>query len=399
MSIMPRPYKLICGVQHYEWGTSDGRAYIPGLLGVAPESGKPYAELWIGAHPKLCSSVITKSGEVNLSEFITSDPEAVLGKKVVEKFGPKLPYLLKVLSINKALSIQTHPNKRKAAELFKTDPVNYPDDNHKPEIAIAINFLHAVVGIKSAAKIKETFEKYPSLKDTVSEGLFRKLVNADFEHEESIKKMFYTELMHAPQDVLEKVIKALVNEIKDKSEPDFIEKVFLNEFKNYGYDVGLISLLIYNYMFLERGESFYTEDGVPHAYLSGNIVECMANSDNVVRAGLTPKYKDIDTLLDIVDTKTSVPEILDGRKDTIYKYITPAKEFAITKYEKHPHPVTIMSNTKIKTILVVEGEVAVTTHNGSDIYGKGDAFIVPAITEYFTLTGSHDALFFMVDIP
>ena len=136
-SIQPQPYKLFNKVQNYDWGTKNEDAFIPKFLGVKPEKDLPYGELWIGAHPKAPSEIEIEGIKYSLNWVIDNFPEEVLGKDVANIFGGKLPFLLKVLSAAQALSIQLHPNKKQAEILHAKDPINYPDDNHKPEIAIA----------------------------------------------------------------------------------------------------------------------------------------------------------------------------------------------------------------------------------------------------------------------
>ena len=137
--ITARPYRLHNQIQHYAWGTRDNDAFIPHLLQFDPEPGVPYAELWIGTHPKAPSQVELPDGSMMLlHDWIAQEPRAALGKAVHARFGG-LPFLFKVLSAAQSLSIQAHPNKAQAETLHEQDPAHYPDDNHKPEIAIALD--------------------------------------------------------------------------------------------------------------------------------------------------------------------------------------------------------------------------------------------------------------------
>jgi mannose-6-phosphate isomerase len=135
-------------IQNYDWGTRNKEAYIPQLLGIDAKPDTPYGELWLGAHPKAPSMVWVDGELTPLDQWISAHPIEVLGKAVARKFNGQLPFLLKVLSAGEALSIQAHPNKAQAKILHATDPLHYPDDNHKPEIAIALDSLTALVGIK-----------------------------------------------------------------------------------------------------------------------------------------------------------------------------------------------------------------------------------------------------------
>ncbi|MBN1893825.1 mannose-6-phosphate isomerase, class I, partial [bacterium] len=138
MEDLKQPYRLINRMQHYDWGTRDAEAFIPGLLGMIPKKGKPYAELWIGTHPKAPSRIEWGGKPVSVQSWIAQNPGWVLGPAVADRFGG-LPYLLKVVSAAEPLSIQAHPDKKLAERLHAANPTEYPDDNHKPEIAIALN--------------------------------------------------------------------------------------------------------------------------------------------------------------------------------------------------------------------------------------------------------------------
>ena len=169
--IKQEPYKLVNHVQNYEWGMKGKSAFIPKLLGFEAEE-KPYAEVWIGSHPKLSSQILLDGKATNLETIIEKCPKEILGEKVAKKFGDKLPFLLKILSANQALSIQTHPNKTQAIDLYKNDPNNYPDDNHKPEIAIALDFLNALVGFRPLNEIEFNFNLFPQLINFVGSETF-----------------------------------------------------------------------------------------------------------------------------------------------------------------------------------------------------------------------------------
>ena len=148
-SMYRRPFKLISKIQYYDWGTKNAAAFIPSFLGIPAEKDRPYAELWIGAHPTAPSEILLNGQPVPLDKAIESAPREILGEDVARRFGGKLPFLLKVLSAGAPLSIQTHPNKEQAHRLHAKDPAHYPDDNHKPEIAIALDGLTAIAGFGS----------------------------------------------------------------------------------------------------------------------------------------------------------------------------------------------------------------------------------------------------------
>ena len=175
--IQPQPYNLFNKVQNYDWGTKNEDAFIPKFLGIEAVKDLPYAELWIGAHPKAPSEIEIEGIKYPLNSVIDNFPLEVLGIRVSKKYNGKLPFLLKVLSAARALSIQLHPNKHQAEVLHAKDPKNYPDDNHKPEIAIALDSLNAIAGFRPADQIKEIFIKCPELKDFIGGNNYKMLID------------------------------------------------------------------------------------------------------------------------------------------------------------------------------------------------------------------------------
>ena len=176
--IEARPYLLKNSIQHYAWGTRGNQAFIPNLLGFKPEPGIPYAELWIGAHPKAPSNIVVGEMVVPLDQWINAYPAQILGSKVANKFSNQLPFLFKVLYASESLSIQVHPNKAQANALHMRDPIHYPDANHKPELAIALDSLTALMGIKPFADIQETLRRYPEIADFIGKSVCTSILNA-----------------------------------------------------------------------------------------------------------------------------------------------------------------------------------------------------------------------------
>ncbi len=387
--IEPKPYKLINEIQHYDWGTKNKNAFIPKLLGIEPEKDLPYAELWIGAHPKASSKIELNGKIIKLDELIKEYPAEILGEKVIRKFGKSLPFLLKILSCEKALSIQAHPNKNLAKILHSKDPQNYPDDNHKPEVAIAINYLKSIVGFKPLKEFIEVIERYPAMKE---------LIDTNSIDGKNFIKNYYTKIMQLPNIELEDLIQKLHEQIFKSKDRTNEEIIFLKEFENYGYDVGLISILLFNYIELERGEAIYTGAGIPHAYIEGNIVECMANSDNVVRAGLTAKFKDVDTLLNMLEFTGNFPAIINP--NTVEKdYKTEAEEFAVKIFSCNQENEFQFENDKVKIGLILNGEISFGCNDSKVSFNKGESFIVPAILNQFTMKCKGFSEIIIVEIP
>lgn len=386
------PLKLINTIQNYEWGTKNVEAFIPLLTDVPVVKDLPYAELWIGAHPKASSKVMVNDQEILLSGLINSYPDEILGKNIAEKYNSKLPFLFKILSAGKALSIQLHPDKLKAEELHRKDPVNYPDDNHKPEIAVALDKLEALVGYYGDDIIKNYFIRYPCL---------YRITGIDQQETRLGYKALYSEILkNEDQELLKSTIDEIKNLIEVFAVENQVEKLFVRLFEQYGYDPGVLAVFFLKYIILERDQAVFIDAGVPHAYLSGNIVECMANSDNVVRAGLTPKFKDIKTLTEIMRFDNRNLEIIQTSEDNFYAYKTPADEFVVNKFTSanKQEEFTINSNERINIILLVEGNGVLTAGNKSEIK-KGESFLIPAALQSFTIKLEEDSKLFLVTIP
>lgn len=399
--LLTKPIKLFNTVQHYDWGTINEEAFIPELLGIPAEKDKPYAELWIGAHPKAPSKISYKDELVDINLLIDKFPYEVLGSDVATRFDNKLPFLLKILSSRKSLSIQTHPNKEQAKVLHKESPENYPDENHKPEIAIALDKLYALVGIKPLNEIKNVFETFPFLKDYFSEDILLAMFNANPVQPEGLVKGFMSELLSLEKEKISFLLKIIEEQINSRSEVTLHEKFFLENRNLFHDDVGLLAFLFFNFVTVGTGEGFYTDAGIPHAYLRGNIVECMANSDNVVRAGLTPKYKDVKTLLNIFKYSNDKPEFLKPESN-IHRYVTDAMEFELRRFNLYKNEeVNYIINNRVCIFVISAGEVICELDSNRDEqhYRKGDVFLVAALNKSVFLKSLGSATLFMATVP
>lgn len=294
----------------------------------------------MGTHPSNPSREVTTNR--TLLDLV-QDNQALLSIEVGEKFGHKLPFLFKVLSIGKALSIQAHPNKQLAEQLHKNDPKNYPDDNHKPEMTIAITPFDGLCGFRPLAEIAHFFSSVPSLKKLVGESEVEAFLSAVAGKETSTKEEDEKSNKKALQKVFESLMKSSKSDIEAASEelissaksegdsfagsggPSNTGKeladlvIRLNE--QFPGDIGLFVLFFLNYVKLEVGEAMFLKADDIHAYLSGEIIECMASSDNVVRAGFTPKFKDVENLVSML-TYSYAP-ISEQKMDPVdYPYVT-----------------------------------------------------------------------------
>lgn len=392
--IEAKPYHLFNSIQYYDWGTKNELAFIPNWLGITAEKDKPYAELWIGAHPKCSSDILLGNEKIALNLVIENQPEAVLGKEVYQRFGAQLPFLLKVLSAARALSIQLHPNKQQAAILHQRDPKNYPDNNHKPEIAISLDFLTALAGFLPIEEIRKNTHRHPEI---LQFDLKNKLENEpDFQH-------LYTEIMKSAEDqekikvILEPILKRIAKS-KDLTKS---ERELIKQFEMYGWDIGLFSFFFFNLIELKPGQAIFTGAGIPHAYLGGNIIECMANSDNVVRAGLTPKFKDVSTLLDIIIFNfEKLTVINENLKEDCVTYLTTAPEFEVQKFTKKNHSkIKFETHRRPMIWVVVQGQISVIWNGQNQTFKKGESFLIPAVLNEFEILTSEPSTYFLVQIP
>ncbi|GAA5926896.1 uncharacterized protein JCM15063_000399 [Sporobolomyces koalae] len=310
-------FELVCGAQSYDWGKlgkdqSKVSHFAQGLPNFEYDEEKPYAELWMGTHPS-CPSTLLKSGE-DLKQYLSAHPE-LLGNKVVDKFGKDLPFLFKVLAIRKALSIQAHPDKKLAQRLFDEKPDIYKDPNHKPEMAVALTEFSGFCGFRPPKQIASFLASVPefsavlgsSVSDTFQSRFAQSASPSEEDKKQGLKEMF-TALMKADDKLVKEQVEKLLAGLAqtkgiEQEEKDLIET--LN--KDFPGDVGIFCTFVLNIVRLKPGEAVFLKANEPHAYLDGDIMECMATSDNVVRAGLTPKLRDVPTLTTMLTYTSSPP--------------------------------------------------------------------------------------------
>lgn len=410
MHLQPRPYLLHNRIQPYEWGSRGPGAYIPRLLGSEPEPGRPYAELWIGAHPSAPSQVELGGALMPLPDLIAAAPEAILGPEVVARFGPSLPFLLKVLSAARPLSIQVHPNREQAERLHARDPQHYPDPNHKPEVAIALDGLSALAGFKPFTGILAALEEVPELAALAGHELCRRLRagrDAAPPAQQALVRDLCGALLEAAAGdaaalgaALARLEQRLQQAGRSLSQH---EALFLDLRREHpGPDVGLLTLFLLNLVHLRAGQALYIGAGVPHAYLRGNIVECMAASDNVVRAGLTPKFKDGAALAEVLACELGPACLLEGTEGAgEVVYPTPAAEFQVTRWQLEAGAGrTEAAQGKVQALLVTEGEVRLAwAATGAMALRQGQAVLIPACLREYGLTAVRPAQVFRATVP
>jgi len=381
-------YRLSSAVQHYAWGSCrDGeqQPYIAQLLGEDAPQQQPYAELWIGAHPKLPSQVhVSAQTRQRLDQFIAANQRAVLGDKLVAAGILSLPFLLKVLSSAKPLSIQAHPDRQLAQKLHARDPQHYPDANHKPEIALSLLGLNAMCQFRELAAIEADRQRLQSLRNFFAAVTDKpSLQNA------------YARVFAADDDAIDAVLDALAAELMalPPARQQAPDKLFLRLLQIYAGDRGTLSAYFLNELNLDPGQAVFLGPNQPHSYLHGTIIECMANSDNVVRAGLTDKFIDQDVLLQMLSYETGMPSIIlpePGAADEVL-YPVPVADFMLRRWSGAADR-QVNNDGMVALLLVLAGKMTLTDANGRKFDAeRGSAWLWPAATPQLQLQLTGDA--------
>lgn len=337
--------RLTNTIRPYSWGSTTA---LPELLRAQP-SGEPQAELWMGAHSAAPSQVDRGAGPAPLTDVIRSHPEAELSPGVVERFGPHLPFLLKLLAAAQPLSLQVHPNLTQARAGFTAEedrgvPLdaagrNYKDANHKPEMLVALGEFDGLCGFRNPHATADLFEHLDvdelrawasTLRTQPEETALREVLSTVL----SDTGDTMTDLVHRTTDALRMVAAG-------KGPYARQARVYAEIAATYPGDPGVLAALLLNQVRLRAGEALYLGAGVPHAYLNGLGVEVMANSDNVLRCGLTPKHVDVPELLRVVDFRSAEAGVLRPTPDSgtgEELYPAPVEEFRLSRYQLSPHP-------------------------------------------------------------
>lgn len=419
MSDRPRPLALVGRVQPYAWGGVD---YLRDLTGLELVPGAPAAEWWIGAHPSAPSLVFLPDGtSCPLDALIAADPVRLLGPRVSARFGGRLPFLLKVLDVGQMLSIQAHPTKRQAEAGFAREqadgiPIDaahrsYRDDNHKPEAQIALSPFWMLFGFREPDAMARVLAERPELQPLGDRlAALGRAHPADTPGGEIVRALF-EHVMRLPQPAVDALVEPLVARLApafrqgllSRESPDFWAARAATQFRapGGGHDRGILSIYLMNLVALAPGEGRYFGAGLVHAYLEGTAVEIMANSDNVIRGGLTPKHIDVPELLRVLDFAPSLPEPLVTRDvGTVERrYTTPAHEFALDRLRfSGPDECVVASHDGPAVLIVIEGGASL--HAAGEILSlaRGGAVFIPAGLEY-SLSASQPALSFRAYVP
>jgi len=332
-------YLLRGAVRTYAWGS---RTSIADFTGRPTPTPHPEAELWFGAHPGDPAWLQTEAGEQSLLDTLVADPEGQLGAAVHDRFGDTLPFLVKVLAADEPLSLQAHPSAQQAAEGFDreeragipiTSPTrNYRDRSHKPELLVALDQFEALAGFREVPRTAQLM-KALAVSDL---DPFVDLLSGQSEAD-GLRALFTTWIT-APQPDLDMLVPAVLDGAIDylrSGATEFVPEVkdVLELGERYPGDAGVLAALLLNRISLGPGEAIFLPAGNLHTYLRGIGVEVMANSDNVLRGGLTPKHVDVPELLRVLDFRPAAEASLRARTwragpELIYS--TPTTEFAVS---------------------------------------------------------------------
>jgi len=342
---MPGIYRLKGVIKHYDWG---GTYFIPSLLQTENKENRPFAEYWMGVHPLGTATIETDAGEwKELSEYAT-----------------KLPYLFKLLDVNDMLSIQVHPSREAAEREFARENAagipldspqrNYKDDNHKPELMVALSEFWLLHGFKPPEELVYTLLNVVELRELLP--VFN----------ESGYTGLYKHVMEMPQAEVNRILQPLVDNITsiykeeepDKTDEDFWAAKAAQRFSTNGnIDRGIFSIYLFNLVQLKKGEGIFQGSGVPHAYLEGQNVEIMASSDNVLRGGLTSKHIDVKELMKHIKCEATYPQVLSPEPlngpERIYAAAVP--DFRLTVFELKAGEAVSFTPFSAEILLLTEG--------------------------------------------
>ena len=379
MSTSPRFYRMHNVIQDYAWGSTTS---IGQLFGFENPEGKPQAEIWMGAHQNGCSQIDVDGKTTLLSDYIESDKATLIGAQTAETFG-ELPYLFKVLAAEKALSIQVHPSKAQAEAGFAKEEEqgvprtagnrNYKDPNHKPELVYALTPYQAMNGFREFAEIVANFRKLDIAEISA-------LVDSlEANQNEAGLEAFFESMLSLDGEIKEKSVAKLLAYAEAHKDHELFALI-LDLAGQYPGDIGLFAPLMLNTLTLQPGEAMFLYACTPHAYIKGTGLEIMANSDNVLRAGLTPKYMDVPELVSCTtcqpipfDSLLMAPQVENGA----LHYPIPVPDFKFSVYQQADN--VALETNSAEILLAVDAPLIVAHADGETLtIAKGESVFIPA---------------------
>ena len=370
-------WQLTNAVRHYPWGS---HTVIPELLGEQSPADEPYAELWIGAHPDQPSVL---SDGTSLDKAILDDPARLLSAPVLEQFGARLPFLMKVLAADKPLSLQAHPTPEQAQEGFaaeeaagipRDDPTRtFKDPFHKPEILCALTPVEALCGFRPVEESLHCLAKLqlPELKPTIA-ALARGGLRAAIPQLLALSARRRVSLVTAVATAAQGFV--------DAADPEFINtyRWASRLAESYPGDSGVVISLMCNHIKLAPGEAVFLPAGNLHAYLCGAGIEVMASSDNVLRGGLTSKHVDLAALIEVLDfTDGRVPVIHPVLGPGGLRYPVPVADFDLTRVQLDEQSGSL-TTAGPQVLICTEGQAELTSGDEVVALAKGQSAFVAA---------------------
>jgi mannose-6-phosphate isomerase len=389
-------------IQPYGWGSTTS---ISKLLGVPNPDGQPQAEMWMGAHPKAPSQVRVGDVWISLDELIERDPEAILGLKVAAEFNRRLPFLFKVLAASSPLSIQAHPDREQAREGFEREnrqglPLdapqrNYRDPNSKPECICALTPFWVMCGFRPPATILSGLQKLSPRALAAEIGDFAAQCDAN-----GLRRLFAALLALNSARRRQAVDEALLNTARWADEAS----VWIAPLAaHYPLDIGVLAPALMNVIRLDPGQAVFLAAGVLHSYLEGTGIEIMANSDNVVRGGLTSKPVDIPELINLLNFDRQEIQMVRSHSaiPTEKIYQTPAREFSLSLIElRRTEAFQSGEARNVEILLCIDGHAQIReVASGKNVleFLKGTSALVPASAPVYCITGP--ARIFKATVP
>ncbi len=379
-------------VQEYAWGS---KTAIPELFGEPSPARNPKAELWMGTHSRAPSSVIINSRPVSLAGLIRKNPVEILGEKTAARFSGSLPFLFKVLAAARPLSIQAHPNLVQAEQGFALEnerhiPLDafnrsYKDPNHKPEILSALTPFWALNGFRPAGEILSILEAMAV--KSIGKELYLLRANPN---KDGLRAFFHS-LMTLPAGNRMQAVKEAATRAEGCHGPVYDWIVKLNQI--YPGDIGVLCPTLLNLVCLNPGETMFLDAGELHAYLEGVGIELMANSDNVLRGGLTKKHIDLPELLKILNFKGRPLKLVQekllpsGEK----LFLSPAREFLLAEIRVDGgHEYSSSRQRSVEIMINIEGNALIHDQGSNEelALARGDSLLIPASVEQYLIKGN-----------
>jgi mannose-6-phosphate isomerase len=395
-------YPLENSVKHYEWGSPH---WIPRLLCRENPNGEPWAELWMGVHPSAPSMLKDWPGKRSLAQLIAADPPRYVGTEGAANFGG-LPFLFKLLAAARPLSIQAHPGKEQALRGWQLENErgialdaperNYKDDNHKPEIICALSPFTALCGFRSPDSIAALLAAYlAEAPRSLREGLapLRDSLENTGGRSPVPLRDFLANLFDLSGELRKELSAYASTQVRS---PDGIDTDMWPLIRRlaelYPGDPGILAPLYLNLIHLKSGQAMYLPAGILHAYVDGFGVELMANSDNVLRCGLSSKHVDLDEIMKVLYFHPFMPELLYESPGTgpaapgFFTYPSPCKEFSLSVIRDFQGPFPVQAPS---IIIVTSGRLRVSGGGASWELGSGESAFIPPLPDPPAVSGTY----------